>query len=80
MSTDDDDDDEKKKKGDEDEEPQHTDSIWCLSAEHGTLYSGSRDTTVRKWEISSTACLQLFNGESQSRKKKKKKKNGEKEE
>eukprot|EP00050_Salpingoeca_kvevrii_P019777 m.90459 g.90459 ORF g.90459 m.90459 type:complete len:947 (+) comp8567_c0_seq3:90-2930(+) len=41
-------------------EQQHSDTVWCLAANESCLFTGSRDATVRQWDIVSGRCLHIF--------------------
>jgi len=40
----------------------HTYGVWALTVHGGFLYSGSGDKTIRKWDLSSNACVSVLKG------------------
>eukprot|EP00002_Diphylleia_rotans_P008491 TRINITY_DN1835_c0_g2_i6.p1 TRINITY_DN1835_c0_g2~~TRINITY_DN1835_c0_g2_i6.p1 ORF type:complete len:868 (+),score=134.43 TRINITY_DN1835_c0_g2_i6:69-2672(+) len=42
--------------------PKHTDSIWCMCASENSLFTGSRDATIRQWNLKTGALIHTFSG------------------
>lgn len=40
-------------------EPPHYDGIQCLALNEGVLFSGSRDTSIKKWHLNSQSIPQV---------------------
>ncbi|KJE94298.1 Rac1 protein [Capsaspora owczarzaki ATCC 30864] len=38
----------------------HVNSVWCLEEVQGLLFSGSRDTAIRVWDVETAECLAVF--------------------
>ncbi|KAF9170471.1 hypothetical protein BGX21_007542 [Mortierella sp. AD011] len=44
----------------------HTDSVYCVQFDHSKIITGSRDQTIKFWDLQTLKCTQTLHGHSQS--------------